>query len=107
MAHLHVARVDAHPHAQVAAVRPGVAGERLLRSHSCANGGARLEEDDEERVAVGVDLDAGVVRPDLAKDLVVLRQDVAIELTDVLEQSRGPLDVAEQHRYVTFREPQP
>ena len=59
-----VARVDAHPHAQVAAVGPLVSRQRGLRGRGGLDGGAGLAEDDQEGVAVGVHLDAAVPWPD-------------------------------------------
>jgi hypothetical protein len=61
VADLRLAGVHAHPHAHLDRLGPGVRDERPLGGHRGRDciGGAR--EGDEERVALGVDLDAAML----------------------------------------------
>lgn len=63
-----LARVHAHPHANLRAVRPGVALKRDLRIDRACDRIARARKRDEERVALGVDLTAPVGLEALSKD---------------------------------------
>jgi hypothetical protein len=64
--------VDAHPDAQLDAVRPGVRGDALLSRKARGHGRRRVVERNEERIAVRVDLVAAVRRPGGAQDPVVV-----------------------------------
>ena len=59
---LGLARVHPHPHLELVAVGPGGRGKRLLRVPRGAEGIVGTVEGREERVALGVDLDAAVRR---------------------------------------------
>jgi hypothetical protein len=50
----------------------------------------------EERVALGVDLDAVVPRESVAEHPAVLGEDVRVAVTELLEQARRALDVGEE-----------
>ena len=61
-------------------------GERVVRA----------TEGDEERVALGVDLDPGMAREDRAQLAPVLGEQVHVALAVLMEQARRTLDVGEQ-----------
>ena len=94
-----LAAVQAHAHTHLHALGPLVAGKRPLRRNRRGNrigGGA---EDDEERVALRVDLDSAVLRECGAQQPVVLRQDLAVALPpERRQQARRALHVREQER---------
>jgi hypothetical protein len=84
-------------------VRPRVRSERVLGARGGFDRVADLVEDDEKRVAIRMDLEPVVCGPDTAQDRVVVGEDLAIEVPDLVEKPRRALDVAEQHRQIAFR----
>jgi hypothetical protein len=90
--HLRLARVQSHPHAH-----PTIC-ERALRL-LCSRGPiVRALERNEERVALRVDLDAVVAPERLPQQPTMVRQDVDVAVTELLEESRRALDVGEEQR---------
>ena len=94
------ARVQAHAHARSA--RP-----RAPRWPASAAAAApwRRRESDEERVALGVDLDAAVRDERIAKDTPVLRECLGVRVrAERVQQPRRALDVGEEERDGSARE---
>ena len=92
------ARVQAHAHADRSCGEPLARGPRGLR------GSARRRKRDEERVALGVDLDAAVRRRRLAHDPPVLGERLGVpSRPEGVEQARRPLDVGEEQRHRPLR----
>src|SRR5205823_11854171 len=89
------AGVDAHAHADGLAVRPPVTGEPALRHHRRSDRVGGAAEDREERIAVRAHLDAPDPGDGSSDDPTVLLQDASVPVTDLLEETRGPLDVGE------------
>ncbi len=90
-------------HGRLAGVDPdpnphGSAVERGLAFCSRGHGVGRAREGYEERIALGVDLDAVVPRERVAEHPAVLGEDVRVAVTDLLEQARRPFDVGEEER---------
>ena len=87
------ARVQAHAHADRARLE---ALARRLRGLRCSSGRGKR---DEERVALGVDLDTAVRRRRLAHDPPVLGERVGVaRRPERVEQACRPLDVGEEQR---------
>src|SRR3954447_15216725 len=92
-----LAGVEAHAHAQLDAFRPLVLRERALAGAYRRDRRARAAEDDEEGVALGVDLDPARLAERLAQEPAVRAQHLAVAVTaERLEQARRALDVGEQ-----------
>ena len=92
------ARVDAHPHAQLAVARPRLRCELLLgrrRRRDCAVG---LGEDRKERVAVRRDLAAARAADRLTQQAVVLRERLVVVGAELVQQPGRALDVREDER---------
>ena len=92
-----LAGVDAHAHPQADAVRP----RRASASPRCpvaaaATAFARPREHGEERVALAVHLAPARCGEGLAHDPVVLREDAAPPVAELLQQPRRALDVGEE-----------
>ena len=99
-----LARVQAHPHLDLHAVRPGVRrdGELALDGrHQCVS---RTREGDEERVALGVDLIASMRFECRAQQPLVLLEHLAVPLSQQLDEARRPLYVGEQEGDRTARQ---
>jgi len=75
---------------------PVVLHDRALDVGRSHDGRVRLAEDDEERVALGVDLDPGRLDERGAQEPVMLREEVAVAVApEGLEQTSRALDVRE------------
>ena len=83
---LWLAGVDPHPDGNLECAL------RLLGRRQRVRGAG---EDDEEGVALGVDLDPAVAFERLAEDAAVLAQDVGIALAELVEEPGRALDVGE------------
>ena len=82
------ARMDAHPHRD---------RERPLRRRCRLQRAGRSRKRDEERIALRVDLDSALPRARLPDDAPVFGQCLGVALgTEIVQESRGPLDVREQ-----------
>ena len=88
--------VHAHPHAQGAAVRPGVRGQALLGDNRGQHGISRFREHREERIPLRPNLRSARFGYRSAKDLRVLLLHGPVAGTEFLEETCGPLDVGEQ-----------
>ena len=85
---------------------------RALRERAASlgrGGDSRVgpRERDEERVTLGVDLDAQVPRERVSQDTPVLREEVGIGGSVLLEQPRRALDVGEEERHRSCRQSPP
>ena len=94
--HSGLAGVEAHPHAELLAVGPCVAGERALGGSGGGNRVARPPEDDEEGVALRAHLLAAVFREGRPHQRPVVGQDLRVAVAKPPEQPRRSLDVAEE-----------
>jgi hypothetical protein len=88
--------VQAHPHPQGRARRPAVCGEGALSVHRGDDGLARSPEDDEQAVALRVDLAAAVPLEGLAQDPPVVRHRIGERVAETSQEPRGALDVREE-----------
>ena len=93
-----LAGVQAHADAHVDAARPLVRGVRALRLDRCRDRVAGARKGEEERVALGVDLDPAERREVLAHQPAVLVEQLAVAVAELLQQQRRALDVAEDER---------
>ena len=84
-----LAGVDAHAHLH------GACGERPLRGVRRGHRVARPRKCDEERVALGVNLDPAVLGHGAAQGAAVGGEDLGIALTQVVNEPRRSLDVGE------------
>ena len=82
--------VNAHPSPD----RPVL--ERTLGLHSRGERGLAVLKDNEERVALRVDLDTAVALEGRAQQATMFRQRVPVAVAELLEQARGALDVREE-----------
>ena len=99
-----LARVQTHTHPHLAALGPPVLRERTLR-HDC--GSQRrigTPKGEEEGVSLGVDLPAAALLRCCADDPLVLGENLAVALPEVLEQPRRSLDVGEEEGDCAARE---
>ena len=96
--HERLAGVDAHAHAH----RP--VRERALRRLGRRERVRRPREGDEERVALGVDLDARRGAERLAQHAPVLAEHVRVAVAELVQQPRRALDVGEEERDGAARE---
>jgi hypothetical protein len=95
-----LAGVDAHPHPHRDSLRPVVTGERKLPSARCGGGRSRAAEDGEERVPLGLDLDAAGLCEGSAHEPVVRAQNFAVAVTpEALQELCRAFDIAEQERH--------
>ena len=95
-----LAGVQSHADADRVAVGPRVRGERSLRRHGGAQSARRRREGDEERVALGADLDTPLLGDRGSQDLgVSVQQAHELVAPEVLEQPGRPLDIGEQERH--------
>ena len=94
-----LARVEAHPDAELPTVWPRRFRQSALRRDRSAEPLDRGGERDEEGVALGPDLSAalGLQRP--PDDLGVKLLDGSVAFAQLLQQPRGALDVGEHERY--------
>jgi hypothetical protein len=84
--------VKAHPDSDWAI------GERSLGLHRRRNRLGSIPERDEERVALRIDLDTAVALKCFAQRVSVLRQRIRVAASQLVQQSRRPLDVGEEER---------
>ena len=88
--HARRARVDADPDAN----RPGI--EELGSLRSSGDRIVRRGKDEEERVALGVDLGAVVARERFPQGAPVIGQDVCVAVAELMEEPRRSLHVGEE-----------
>jgi hypothetical protein len=93
---LRLAGVDAHPHANVDALRPTLGRQRPLRADRSGDRVARPHERDEERVTLSVDLPAVVLVERRAQQALMLAKHRRVAAAQPRQQPRRTLDVAEQ-----------
>jgi hypothetical protein len=79
-------RVQTHPHLHLGAVRPLLHCESALRDDCRSKCVVRAGEDEEERVALIVDLPASMGRRGFAQNPGMALEDRAVALTEPLEQ---------------------
>ena len=91
-----LAGVDPDPDLDDRAVRPIGSCQRLLDGDRGPDRAGRRREDHEERVALGADLDAILVRDRRPDQLGLPLEQRRVPVAEALEQARRPLDVAEQ-----------
>jgi len=91
-----VSAVDAHPHLDLAAVRPAVGHQRALTVGRGSDRVDGLAEDHEEGVAGGRDLDAPMCRERRTQKTVVILQQADVGVTQMCEEPCAPLDVGEE-----------
>jgi hypothetical protein len=70
-----------------------VSAERLLPSHRRRNRLRGRSEGDEESVPLGRDLDAVISRPYLSQKAMVSEENLAVTLTEALQQRSRSLDI--------------
>jgi hypothetical protein len=92
LGHERLAGVDAHPDLN----RPCF--ERLLRLACGGDGVGRTRERDEERVALGVDLDPVVSSEGLTDHASVLSNEIGVSRSVIPNKARRPFDVCEEER---------
>jgi len=92
------ARVKSHPNVDGRPVRPLVSRDPTLSGGRRGDGVGRVREDGEEAVAFGAELDPVCVANRRPKDPAVVVQQVAIAITQLLNEARRSLDVREQER---------
>ena len=90
-----------------APLRPLVLGERPLGRDRARDAVLRARERVEERVALGVDLGAALLAEMLPQELPVIADDVAVGVSELLEQPRRAFDVGEEKRDGSSREAKP
>ena len=93
-----LARVERHSHADLHASRPPLGGDRPLRLDVHSEGVDRARERDEERIALGVDLEAVPFRERGAQEPALLGEQVGVFLPQAFQQPGRTLDVREQER---------
>ena len=97
-------RVDAHPDADLLAGRPRLGLQPALGVNGRRDRRAGRREHDEERVALGRDLDPVSRRDHAADDRAVTRERGLIPLSaEAVEEGGGTLDVREQEGHRTGR----
>ena len=99
-----LSRVDAHPNLHLGAVRPGMSGERTLRLDGGEDGALGGSERVEERVALGIDFVAVVLREGLTEQALVLGQHRGIAVAQPPDELGRALDVREHERHRAARE---
>ena len=96
-AHARLAGVEAHADAHLDAFRPLVPEQRPLRRRGGIDGQTGAAEDDEERVALGVDLDPAAVGEGGPQEAVVGREHVPVAVASKgREQPSRAFDIGEQ-----------
>ena len=90
-----LAGVEAHAHANGLSLRPGRGHMRALHLDSGGDRVAGAREDEEERVALRVDLDALACGERVANDPAMRRQNLGVPVAEALEKLRRALDVRE------------
>jgi hypothetical protein len=89
--------VEAHADAHQDAFRPLLPKQRALRRRGRVYGRAGAAEDDEERVALGVDLDSAAVGEGGPQKAVVGREDLPVAIPPkACEQASRAFDIGEQ-----------
>src|SRR5581483_3205383 len=92
-----LARVNPHAHPDGAVLGPGVRGEGPLGRGGGGDGRAGASEDEEEGVALAVDLDALLARERVAQEGVVPAEERAVAVApQVLQQPGRALDIREE-----------
>ena len=110
-----LARVEPDPHSNGRVVRPRLDGMRALSLDGRGHGVTGSREDEEERVSLGVHLDALRGRERLAHDPSVRAQDLGVPVAEALQELGRLLDVGEregdgslwQFRHGTIVRPRP
>ena len=93
-----LAGMNAHANAQ-RLHRPLMPGERALRFNGGEHRIAGAFEGNEERVALGAYLNAAVLKERPAKQVAVFPKNPSVVVTQRIQQTRRPLNVAEQERH--------
>jgi uncharacterized protein YyaL (SSP411 family) len=96
LAHRRLAGVQAHPHLELNALRPGMFAECALCAHRAGDSVTRAREREEERIALGVDLAPSRVSEQLAEDPSLFAQHLRVALPESSHQLGRALDVCEQ-----------
>src|ERR1700694_2743086 len=91
-----LAGVDTDPYAHGAALRPFMRVQGCQDGRRARAGLERAAEHDEEGITLGAELVATVGGERLALDRVMRQEDFRITLAELLDEARGPLDVAEE-----------
>jgi hypothetical protein len=89
-------RVHAHAHAQVALGGPGMSAEGPLGGERGGDGRLRARKDDEERVALRVDLASACVGDRLPEQPLLVGEQVAVGVAQAFEQTSRAFDVGEE-----------
>src|SRR5262249_28048347 len=85
-----LARVQAEPDPHGRLLGPVVGEHRALGRGRGEDGGARAPEDEEERIALAVDLDPSVGREGLPENRVVCRKQLAVPVAaELFQEARG------------------
>ena len=82
-----LAGVQAHPHPDRDTLRPGILGQRSLRCHRGRDGVGGTGEDDEEAVALGIDLPPAVGLEGRSQQMLMRLQRGAVAFAEPLEQA--------------------
>ena len=98
LAHRRLTRVQAHPHADFFLLWPRVSGEGALSCDRAGHGVPRSRERVEEGVALRVDLRAALFAELVSEEPAVVADDLAVGVTELLEQPGRALDIGEQKR---------
>src|SRR5881227_1812687 len=88
--------VHSHPYSDVDLLRPRMCGDGPLTCQRCGDGVFRTRKDDEEGVALRVDLAAPVFVDERSEELVVLSEDERVVVTEPLQQPRRAFDIREE-----------
>ncbi len=99
-----LAGVQPHPDEDGAALRPVVSGVGALHLHRGLDRVAGAREGEEERVPLRVDLDAAALGERVAHQPTVVGEDAVVAVTELLQERRRALDVAEDERDGAARE---
>ena len=95
-AHGRIAGVDAHPYTYLDAFRPGVSGECTLARNGGRDRILDAGEGGKEGVALCVNLVTAGLLESRPQQSPVIVEELAVRITQPLEQPRRPLDVSEE-----------
>src|SRR5688572_17947861 len=91
-------RMQAHPHADLDAMLPGLVGEGPLGLYRARDRISRARERDEERVTLRVDLSATMRLEALTQDPLVNGECDLVPAAELLQKLRRAFDIGEQER---------
>lgn len=89
-------RMDPHPDPEGKTAEPRVSRKSALRVRGRSHGVLRATEGDEERVALGPDLDAAVLLDGGAYQPMMLLERLGVSVAELLQEPRRPLDIGEE-----------